>query len=62
MPRPAQHPDFVKLMEDRGFSIMAISGQEAKEFLESYRSTSSWLVHDAGFAKKSPEEFGIPRP
>ncbi|WP_138472799.1 tripartite tricarboxylate transporter substrate binding protein [Poseidonocella sp. HB161398] len=58
----AQNPDFVKLMEDRGFIIMAVSGDEAMEFLEGYRSVSSWLVHDAGFAKKSPEEFGIPRP
>ena len=58
----AKTPDFVKLMEERGFIIMGISGDEAMDFLEDYRSTSSWLVHDAGFSKKSPEEFGIPRP
>ncbi len=58
----AQNEDFQKLMEDRGFTIMAISGDEAMEFLDGYRSVSSWLVHDAGFSKKSPEEFGIARP
>ena len=58
----AKNPDFIKLMEDRGFIIMGISGDAAMDFLNAYRSTSSWLVHDAGFSKKSPEEFGIPRP
>ncbi|WP_172327277.1 tripartite tricarboxylate transporter substrate binding protein [Mangrovicoccus sp. HB161399] len=58
----AQNEDFRKLMADRGFTIMAIAGDEAMEFLDGYRSVSSWLVYDAGFAKKSPEEFGIARP
>lgn len=58
----AQNPEFVALMEKRGFNIMNISGDEALDFLESYRSTSSWLVHDAGFSKHSPVEFNIPRP
>lgn len=58
----AQHPDFIALMEGRGFSIANIGGGEAEEFLTNYRSVSSWLVHDAGFSKKSPEDFGIARP
>lgn len=58
----AQNPDFVALMEKRGFSIMNISGDEALKFLNTYRSTSSWLVHEAGFSKRSPEEFNIARP
>jgi tripartite-type tricarboxylate transporter receptor subunit TctC len=58
----AKNPDFIALMEGRGFSISNIGGAEAEEFLTNYRSVSSWLVHDAGFSKKSPEEFGIPRP
>ena len=57
----AQNPDFVDLMKKRGFSIMNIAGDEAKTFLNNYRSVSSWIVYDAGFAKKSPEEFGIKR-
>jgi len=58
----AEHPDFVDLINGRGFTMMNISGDEARQFLDSYRSVSSWLVHDAGFSKNSPEEFGIPRP
>ena len=53
---------FQNLMENRGYGVMNLSGQSAVDFLENYRSVSSWLVHDAGFAKHSPEEFDIPRP
>ena len=60
--KAARHPDFIDLMEKRGFSIMNISGTEAEAFLDSYRSVSSWIVHDAGFSKRSPEEFDIARP
>jgi hypothetical protein len=49
-------------MDGRGFKIMNIGGAEAVSFLDAYRSTSSWIVYDAGFAKHSPEDFGIPRP
>ncbi|MCY0967074.1 tripartite tricarboxylate transporter substrate binding protein [Parathalassolituus penaei] len=58
----AQQPDFKALMDSRGFTLMGISGKEAQDFLTAYRSVSSWIVYDAGFAKKSPEEFGIKRP
>jgi tripartite-type tricarboxylate transporter receptor subunit TctC len=58
----AQQPEFKELMDKRGFSIMNLSGSEAEKFLNNYRSVSSWIVYDAGFAKHSPEEFGIKRP
>ncbi|MCI4665105.1 MAG: tripartite tricarboxylate transporter substrate binding protein [Neomegalonema sp.] len=57
-----KHPDFVKLMEGRGFTIMGTSGKEAQEFLTKWQQNTAWLLHDAGLAKKSPEEFGIARP
>jgi tripartite-type tricarboxylate transporter receptor subunit TctC len=57
-----QHPDFVKLINDRGFSMMNIKGQEAEDFLSTWQSVTSWLVFDAGIAENSPEKFGIPRP
>lgn len=60
--KAAFNPEFIDLMEKRGFTILNISGEEAKYFLSGYRSTSSWLVHEAGFGKRSPEEFNIPRP
>lgn len=58
----AQEADFKTLMDNRGYGIMNLTGQAAVDFLDNYRSVSSWLVYDAGFAKHSPEEFNIPRP
>ena len=58
----AQHPDFVKLINDRGFKMMNISGKDADDFLKKWQSVTSWVVHEAGIAKKSPAEFNIPKP
>lgn len=58
----AQHPDFTDLMDRRGFTIMNVAGPEAEKYLNTYRSISAWLAHDAGLSKQSPEKFGIPRP
>jgi len=60
--KAAFNPDFVSLMEKRGFTILNIAGEEAEYFLSGYRSTSSWLVHEAGFAKHAPSDFNIPKP
>jgi tripartite-type tricarboxylate transporter receptor subunit TctC len=57
-----KHPDFVALIEGRGFTMMSLSGAEAEAFLAGWQSTTSWLVHDAGLAKASPADFGIPKP
>ena len=58
----AKHPDFVKLMDSRGFTMMGISGAEAEDFLSKWQQGTAWLLHDAGLTKVSPEEFGIARP
>lgn len=58
----AEHEDFQKLMSDRGFTMMNISGDEAADFLKRWQSVTSWLAFDAGAAKQSPEEFGIAKP
>ena len=58
----AQTPEFQQLMTDSGNVMMNISGDEADEFLKKWQSVTSWLLQDAGAAKVSPEEFGIPRP
>lgn len=58
----AKHPDFVKLIDDRGFKMMNISGAEADTFLKKWQSSTSWIVFEAGLAKKSPAEFNIPKP
>ena len=58
----AKNPDFVELMDNRGFTLMGISGQEAQEFLAKWQQGTTWLLQDAGLTKASPEEFGIARP
>ena len=58
----AQHPDFVELMDNRGFTMMGISGDESQDFLTKWQQGTAWLLHDAGLTKSSPEEFGIARP
>ncbi len=57
-----EHPDFVALMENRGFTLMGISGDEAEAFLSKWQQGTAWLLQDAGLTKMSPEEFGIARP
>jgi tripartite-type tricarboxylate transporter receptor subunit TctC len=57
-----KNPDFVKMMEDRGFTLMGISGAEAQDFLTKWQENTSWLLQDAGLTKASPEKFGIARP
>lgn len=58
----AEHEDFKKLMTDRGFSMMGLSGDDASVFLKQWQSVTSWLAYESGAAKKSPEEFGIAKP
>lgn len=58
----AEHPDFVQLMQDRGFTMMGISGAEAEAFLQKWQQGTTWLLHDAGATKNSPADFGIARP
>ena len=58
----AQNADFVELMDNRGFTLMGISGDEAEEFLSKWQQGTAWLLDDAGLTKASPEEFGIARP
>jgi tripartite-type tricarboxylate transporter receptor subunit TctC len=58
----AKHPDFVKLIDARGFKMMNIGGAEADSFLKKWQQVTSWIVFEAGIAKKSPADFGIAKP
>lgn len=58
----AKSPDFIELMDNRGFTMMGISGAEATEFLSKWQQGTAWLLQDAGLTKASPEDFGIKRP
>lgn len=58
----AAEPEFEKFVNDFGAIPMNVSGQEADLFLKKWQSVTTWLLHDAGATKVSPDEFGIPRP
>ncbi|SHM67285.1 Bug family tripartite tricarboxylate transporter substrate binding protein [Roseibium suaedae] len=58
----AKNPEFVALMDNRGFTMMGVSGQEAQDFLSKWQQNTTWLLQDAGLTKASPEKFGIARP
>ncbi|RFC65991.1 tripartite tricarboxylate transporter substrate binding protein [Fulvimarina endophytica] len=58
----AETEEFKSLLDNRGYALMNISGQEAEDFMKTWQSTTAWLLQDAGMAKTSPEEFGIPKP
>lgn len=57
-----QNPDFLELMNNRGFTVMGISGDEAQDFLTKWQQNTAWLLQDAGLTKNSPADFGIMRP
>jgi tripartite-type tricarboxylate transporter receptor subunit TctC len=58
----ASNPEFSQFVEDFGAISMNVSGEEADQFLEKWQSVTTWLLHDAGATKKSPEAYGIPKP
>ncbi|WP_137127043.1 tripartite tricarboxylate transporter substrate binding protein [Roseomonas sp. HF4] len=53
---------FTTLMGNAGNIMMNISGDEADAFLRRWQSVTAWTLQEAGAARRSPEEFGIPRP
>jgi tripartite-type tricarboxylate transporter receptor subunit TctC len=57
-----KNPEFQKLMDNRGFQTMNISGAEASTFLAKWQSNTTWLLQEAGATKVSPANFNIPRP
>lgn len=58
----AKNPDFVSLIDGRGFKMLSLSGAEAEAFLNEWQSKTAWLIHEGGLTKASPEEFGIAKP
>lgn len=58
----AEEERFKDFVKNFGGIQINLTGDAAKAFLKKFESTASWLVYNAGGAKKSPEEFGIPKP
>jgi tripartite-type tricarboxylate transporter receptor subunit TctC len=55
-------PRFEEYVKNSGGFKNGATGDEAVQFLEKFESTASWLIYNAGGAKKSPAEFDIPEP
>ena len=53
---------FQDYAKTNGLDVIGLSGKEAREFLNTWRSQMSWLIYDAGAGKESPEKFGIAKP
>ncbi|WP_111559900.1 tripartite tricarboxylate transporter substrate binding protein [Paracoccus sediminilitoris] len=58
----AQNPDFLSMMDGRGFRMLSLTGTEAQDFLDTWQSQTAWILWDGEIAKNSPEDFDIPRP
>lgn len=51
-----------EFIRNSGMQPLNIVGEEARAFVDNWRSLTSWVLYDVGLAASSPEEFGIPRP
>ncbi len=58
----AESERFKQFVSDSQTILMNLSGDEADAFLKQWQSLTTWLLHDAGATKVSPEDLGIPRP
>lgn len=53
---------FVEYAKNNGLAVLGITGKEARDFMNNWRSQMSWLIWEAGAGKESPEKFNIPKP
>ncbi|MDR2528602.1 MAG: tripartite tricarboxylate transporter substrate binding protein [Synergistaceae bacterium] len=60
--KASAEPRFEEFVKNFGGIKINLTGEAAKDYLKKFESTASWLIYNAGGAKKSPEEFGIPKP
>ncbi len=60
--KAGDNPQYRKIMEGRGTTMLNIGGAEAEKFIKKWQSTTAWLYQDAGTAKVDPATLGIARP
>ena len=58
----ADEQEYLDLIAANGCFPMNLTGDEAVEYVNNYRSVTSWLLYDSGTAANSPEDFGIEKP
>lgn len=62
MKKAVMDPRWQQYVRDGYFRSLALSGDEARQYLDKWTSKTAWLIYDLGVAKKSPEQLGIPKP
>lgn len=50
-----------KLAKEKGIILTSYTGEDAQNQVAKLASIVSWILYDGKIAKKSPEQFGIPR-
>lgn len=60
--KAGDNPQYRKLMEGRGTTMLNIGGAEAERFIKKWQSTTAWLYQNAGTAKVDPATLGIAKP
>lgn len=53
--------EFKETLANLSFDYLNISGQDAVDYVDKNRSTSAWMLYEAGETVHSPEEFDIPK-
>jgi len=60
--KAGDNPQYRKLMEGRGTTMLNIGGADAEKFIKKWQSTTAWLYQNAGTAKVDPATLGIAKP
>lgn len=60
--KAADNQEYKDLIASKGCFPLNLSGAEAEDYLQKYRSVTSWLLYESGAAQNSPEDFGIAKP
>jgi len=53
---------FKDYAEMNGLSVLGYTGDEARQFMNKWRSIMSWLIWDSGAGKNNPADFNIAKP
>ena len=61
--KAANEDTFVEFCANLGLEKLALTGEDATEFIKKWQSTTAWALYEAGATgDRSPEDFGIERP
>jgi tripartite-type tricarboxylate transporter receptor subunit TctC len=58
----SKDPKFQTFLKDNGLIYLGSYGDEGNKFLKHWQSVTTWLLHNVGALKFSPDKFGIPKP